>query len=252
MSFVLRNIPQLVFFILGLLSIGILSFIAPKYKLHKMRSIPQIDAMKEAIGVCAEKGVPYVYTIGGTNLDSLPFGFDVAAVCEVGKNLAQTAAELNVRGFYSQSDATMNAMMRDYVRQGTMLAGHPERYREEDVIWMSGGIVLGTIGLMERNNAGALIIWGDFGWATHLPMLELATRRGAFVICGESWSNEGTLSAFFTDLVSICEEQTIAGPYLSNNERQTANIFGEDIFKLGYIGFIILLYVLGLAKVNVL
>ena len=119
----------------------------------------------------------------------------------------------------------------------------------EDIIWMSGGIVIGTIGVMERNNCGALIIWGDYGWAQHLPMLELATRRGAFVIAGESWSNEGTLSAFFTDLVSICEEQTVAGPYLSNNEGQQANIFGEDIFKLCYIGFIIVLYVLGLGRV---
>jgi len=216
-----------------------------------MRTLPQVESMREAVGVCAEKGVPFCYSSGHANPDGMPFGFDLPAAMEVCKLLAKTGAEIGVQGYYTSADPTVGIMIRDYTRQGAILAGHPEMYKPDNITWAaSSAIVFNTIGVFERNNCGAMVIWGDFGWAQHMPLLEIASRRGAFVIVGESWSNEGTLSAFFSDLISICEEQTVAGPYLSNNVGQMSVIFGEDVVKLGYMAFITILFVAALAGVK--
>jgi hypothetical protein len=250
----LANVPQLGFMILGAIVMIAMSYIAPKYGLHEMRSIPQVDAMKEAVGVCAEKGVPLMYTIGNLGPDATAIGRDVPGCMEVVKLLSQTCAELNVRSFYTMQDATAHLMISDYARQGAMLAGHPERFRADDVLYYAVGyqIVVATLGIFERHNCGAFVVWGNFWWGCHMPIMEMATRRGAFVIAGQSWTTEGTLGAFFTDLVAICEEQTVSAPYLSKDVQAMANIFGEDLVKLGYMVFVVGAAVLALAGVKII
>jgi len=51
------------------------------------------------------------------------------------------------------------------------------------------------------------------------------------------------MGAFFTDLVAIMEEMTATGAYLSKDVKQGANQFGEDLCKLGYMFYIIIVLV---------
>jgi len=84
---------------------------------------------------------------------------------------------------------------------------------------MPGGysVVLGTIGVIEREDTHAVINWGVNWWGTQCPILETAVRRGAFLIAGQNWTGEGAMCAMFTDLVAVCEELTAAGVYVSGD-----------------------------------
>jgi hypothetical protein len=137
-------------------------------------------------------------------------------------------------------------MMIDYMRQGYVEAGHPERFREQNILWMPGGysVVLGTIGVIEREDTHAVINWGVNWWGTQCPILETAVRRGAFLIAGQNWTGEGAMCAMFTDLVAVCEELTAAGVYVSGDPVQGATLFGEDIVKIGLMVFMILYAIL--------
>jgi hypothetical protein len=246
------NIESLIFTVGSIIAMIIASYVAPKYGLHEMRAIPQVDAIPEAIGVCAEKGLPLVHTIGQQRPDNTGIGRDVPATQEVVKLISQQCAELNVRHFHTMSDPTIQLMTIDYGRQGALLAGHPERFNPDDVVPLQGGysVILGTIGIQERYNCQALIIWGNFSFATQMPIMEMASRRGNFIISGNSWTTEGIMGAFFTDLVAIMEEMTATGAYLSKDVKQGANQFGEDLCKLAYIAYILFVMVATYAGVT--
>jgi hypothetical protein len=244
----LINVETLYLLIGSWALIFIASAIAPKYGLEKVRRLFQIDGLAEGVRACAEQGKPMLYTIGMLYPDTTSIGRDIPGCMEVVKHISRQCADLNVRGYYTCANPTTHLMMMDYAMQGAIEAGHPERYRAEDIIYMGGGyaIILGTLGLMERQDPGAFLVWGNFWWGTHMPIMEAATRKGAFIVAGQSWTCEGVLGAFFTDLVAICEEQQAGGVYLSGDPVQGAAIFGEDLAKIIACGAIVVLAVLGL------
>jgi hypothetical protein len=247
-----QNFNALLFVFGAIITMIVAAIVAPKYGLHEMRSIPQVDAIPEAINVCAEKGLPLVHTIGQQAPDNTSIGRDVPATQEVVKLISQRCDELGVRHFHTQSDPTVQIMTMDYARQGAILAGHPERYRPEDIYFFPGGysVVLGTIGIQEHYNCQALIVWGNFSFATEVPILETASRRGNYIISGNSWTTEGIMGAFFTDLVAFMEEMTATGAYLSKDVQQGANQFGEDLCKLAYIAYMLITLVMAYAGVK--
>jgi hypothetical protein len=247
----LQNELQLAFFICAIVVIIIFTYLAPKLGIHTLRNIPQIDAFREAIGVCAEKGVPAVFTFGTMSL-SFPV-VAIPGIMEAAKSIAYHSSELDVRTFFTVAVPEIHIMALDYVRQGHITAGHPERFRTDDVIYYGRGhqLVLGSIELFERYDCAALIVWGNFGFASHIPLMEFACRKNAFIIHAQGHTCEGTLGALFTDLVAVLEEQVIAGPYLSGDVQQMGNIFGEDLVKMGYCTLIVILTILYAAGVSI-
>jgi hypothetical protein len=247
----LINIETLYLVIGTLALLFFFSYFAQKWGLEKVRRFPQIDAMAEGVRASAERGVPALYTIGMLTPDATSIGRDIPSCMEVVKYISRFSADLNVRTFYTCADPTAHLMIMDYARQGYIEGGHPERFRQEDVMYFGGGyaIILGTLGIVEREDPGAFLVWGNFWWGTHMPIFEAATRKGALIVSGQSWTCEGVLGAFFTDMVAICEEQTASGVYLSGDPFQGGNLFGEDLAKFGIMIAIILLIIAGAAGV---
>lgn len=112
------NFNALFFVVASVITMIVAAVVAPKYGLHEMRSIPQVDAIPEAINVCAEKGLPIVHTIGQQSPDNTSIGRDVPATQEVVKWMSQRCDELGVRHFHTMSDPTIQILTMDYARQG--------------------------------------------------------------------------------------------------------------------------------------
>jgi hypothetical protein len=244
----LTNINTLVFVVLGLITFIMSVLLAPKYNLHLLRRMPQVDAMIEACGVAAEKGTPLMWTPGQISSGFGVVGRDIPSVAKVTKYVATECAKLDVPFIVTVSDPMVHQMMVDYTRAGYIEAGYPERYNEDIIYWVPTGwsyaIVISTIGLIERENCSAVIQWGMYGWCTHVPILEVAVRRGAFLIAGENWSGEAAVCSMFTDYVGVCEELTAAGVYVSGDPVQGATLFGEDLVKIGLMIFMIVYTIL--------
>jgi hypothetical protein len=239
----LTNTTALIYILGALVAMLVVPRFLPK-SLIGMRKMPQIDGMKEAMRACAEKGVPAVYSLGGVYPDDIVWGRDCPACFEVGKMLAKMSAELDVPLYTSCSNGLTYMLLQDYIRQGYVEAGAAEKFKIENVKFYGGGmspLTYGTLGLVEDHKAGALLIWGNFGFASHTPILEVAYRRGLYIVQGETYANEAIMGSFFTDLTAVAEEQTVSGAYVTNDMHQQAIISTEDMIKI-VVGIVLVAY----------
>lgn len=100
-----------------------------------IRLLPQVEAMRESVGRCAEMGKPLVYTYGNPTS-----GVDYWTVASFGllKYTAEQAAKLGVKVIIplsaSPKSVITHAIVRDIMKEAYIAAGTSEMYDEANFI----------------------------------------------------------------------------------------------------------------------
>lgn len=220
-----------VLFVISIIVVGLSIYLTINGTLKpKIRRLPAIDAIDEAIGRCAEMGKPLHYCpgIGGiSNRDTIP-GIAIAAY------VARKCADLGVRYIFTFRHASIQPIAMDMIQEAYQLVGKPEEFNPDDVIWLSPrqfAFATGLVGLLSRERPGASLLLGNYA-AESLICTEAGFRAGAIQIAGCTNSYQIPYFATTCDYVLISEELQTAGVYISQIPEQVGTIQGQDYVRL--------------------
>lgn len=210
-------------------------------QMPRIRSLPALDAIEDAVGRSVEMGRPVHHSMGQGQLTARAEQTLVAAaVLEYVSRLTSTlGADLIVTVRHPE----VLPVAQEIVRQTYIGSGKPELYTPDMVRYLSStqwSYVAGVMGLMQRERVAANILIGAF-FADCILFAEAGSRVGAIQIGGTD--GFGGNLAFLSISCDYClygEEIYAARAYLTKDPFQIAGIRGQDILKLLVTGLIIL------------
>jgi hypothetical protein len=203
-------------------------------KVPKVRRIPGIDAIDEAIGRAVEIGRPVICSHGIATLRDATTGPQTIAGLSVTSYVAKKCVEMGARIIVPVRQPEVFPIAADIVETAYKMAGKPEEYQPSDVMYLSNdqfGFSSSYIGLLMRDKPGANIMVGAY-WAESMQLAEVGTRVGAMQIAGTAQSSQIAFFLLACDYCLIGEEIYAASAYLSGEGIQIASIAGQDIGRL--------------------
>jgi hypothetical protein len=205
-------------------------------KAPKLRRLPGMDAIDEAIGRATEMGRPIHFTTGygGGGLDT-PKGAAHLAGLSVLNYVADTAIKLGSPLIVSVCWPEEIPIIDEQMRILHMKYGRGEEYIPERVIRFFSNLSMpyaaGVMDTLVEENVAANFMIGWF-WGETLLMAETGAKIGAIQIAG---APDTTSIPFFIascDYVLISEEVFCAGAYASRDPMLHGSLVGEDWLKL--------------------
>lgn len=219
-------------------------------KVPKIKKIPALDAIKEAIGRSVELGRPINMTPG--------FNY-----YKYGAHIAQQMAAYSILGYVAETCGKLGGELivtvdmpyllktaEQIVREGYISSGNMDNFNPDNVMWVSDQhmpFAIGTIGIMEGRNVGANIFAGIF-WKESLMLGETGSRIGAVQIAATTQQVEFFITT--CDYVMIGEELYAAGALLSKDPNQITTVIASDYTKLMVIGVVILAVISSIANID--
>lgn len=220
-------------------------------KLPKIRRIPALDALDEAVGRAAETGRPILFTqgSGGTGALSHPEeGSQIMAGLSVLSHLAAKAARLGPRIIccVGQSDAYIPTF--EIVREAYLGEGIPENFKEDDVRFLGSGnaYAFATVDVMRTERVAATFVIGPF-YNESLTFLFHSDDVGAMKIGGTAFTHQMPFFAAVCDYFMIGEEIYAASAYLSELPGELGSVVGEDYVK----GFSIIMLIIAIIAATI-
>jgi len=207
----------------------------------KIRSIPGIMAIEEAIGRATEMGRPVMFIPGISAMTNAATLAGLSILGYTARRTAKLGAELLV----PIRNPIVQLSVLDILRESYMMEGASDVYEskvKDEVVFLSNsqfGFTSGAVGIMERRNVAANLLLGGFA-AESLVLAEAGNRLGAMQISGTQ--NIYQIPFFFaaSDYTLIGEELFAAGAYLSEDPVQLGAIKGEDYLRYLVLGLLIL------------
>lgn len=239
----LVNGDKLIMLLIAIVFYAVGISVAKYFKFFQaLRRVDGIDAVGEAIKICAEKGRMAFFQVEG-RLQSWYTGYAYGAL-EMAKMAAKLCGELNVPMKSISGMAEQYIIVTDYLRQGLIASGHPERFNMSDHLFFYGGYsaTFSSMGLIKREHPGAFLQLAGPQAESGLPIVqqEVAYREGAFIVSGASWPENTAQCCIASDFVILNEEFPAAGAYLSGDHVQIASICAEDLVKIFLVAFVII------------
>ena len=239
---------SLLMFIVAIGIIGLGIYLTVKGVLKpKIRRLPGIDALDESIGRATELGRPVHFTVGIGTISNV----QVIAGLSIAGYVARRCAELGVRFFFTFSEPTVQPAALDLIREAYTLAGKPEDFSPDNVMWLSDrqfSFATGVMGLVVREKVAANLLLGYFA-AESLIFSEAGYRAGAIQIAGTTNSYQIPFFITTCDYTLISEELLTAVAYMSQEKGQIGTILGQDYIRvigLALMGIGSILYVIGI------
>jgi hypothetical protein len=229
------------FVILGSIIIGVL-LATRNGKLHpKIRRIPALDSIEEAVGRATEMGRPVHYSpgYGEITTSTAPQTF---ASFDVLNHVVALTARYNTQLIVTCKSPQSFPIIQELVREAYLVAGKPDMFREDTVRFISEAQfawAAGVLGIFTREQVAANIMLGYF-MAESLLFAEGGAQVGAIQVAG---TGNLAQTAFFVaacDYTLIGEELYAGGAYLSQDASKVGNLAGQDIVKMLTIAFIVL------------
>jgi hypothetical protein len=220
-----------------------------------IRLLPQVEAMKEAVGRCAEMGRPLVYTYGNPTQ-----GMDYWTVA--GLNLlrytAEEAAKLGVQVVIPLSATPKalitHAVVKDIMKNTFVAAGTEEMYNEanfrltgtDDSTW---GLAITRI-LYEVRPAAHF--WLGFVPFSTVIFGEVCRDIGQCIAIGSSfYLSQIAFTVISSDYTFIAQDLIAASAYVTKDPAQGGFLRNIDIIVLIMVGVITLASILLTAGINI-
>jgi hypothetical protein len=226
---------------------------AEKGWIPDIRRIPALDAIEEAIGRCAEMGVPAHFTAGSAYLsrDTAPQTFAGLAILS---HQASLCAKLGVPLITTLINPEAIPLHEDIIRQAYLVEGVPEDFdREYSVRFISSNqnaYASGLLGIMLRERCGANICVGPV-YGSIYTILESGRPVGAITIGGTARMTQIPVVVIMSDYSLIGEEIYATGAYITKDPEQLGIISGKDITKWFCIALLIVGIILSFAAIDV-
>jgi len=200
----------------------------------KIRRVPGLDAIEEAVGRAAEMGKPVVASFGiaGSGFDYWTMA-GLAILAHVAKLSAKTGTRLIVPTGGSDQSLIVRPVAEEIVRNAYLIEGRPEAFSDNDLPFLSGqqyAYTGGYIGILQRMRPASVIMTGSHA-SEAMNIAETSNMIGAITITAGSYVSNTASLACASDYILIGEEAPAAGAYLSQDPTQRASIRAQDIYK---------------------
>ncbi len=215
----------------------------------RLRKIPGLEALDDAVGRAAEMGRPVLYTTGILGLNNIA----VLAAMGILRRVAQKAAEYQVGFVMPNADPIVMATAQEIVKEAYQSAGRPDLYSETSIFYLTSdqfGYAAGVDGVMLREKPGAVFLQGYF-YAESLILAETAQSVGAIQIAGTTATTQLPFFVVACDYVLIGEEMLAASAVLSKEPNLLGSIRAEDWAKMAIVVFLIVAIVLKMFGIDI-
>jgi hypothetical protein len=233
------TLPTLILSIVSfLIVIGIIWLTKSGMK-FKIREIPGLKAVEEAIGRATEMGAAILYTPGWGGDIQRP---TTIASMNILSKVAEKTAEYDCRLLYPTHDPVIMTVAQEVVREGYARAGYPERFRPDDVFYISSsqfGYAAAVDGIISRSKPASIFLLGTFE-AESLILAETGNSIGAIQIAGTDSTIQLSFFIVACDYTLIGEELFAASGYLSGNDSILSSVKAQDILKILIALFVII------------
>ena len=203
----------------------------------KIRSIPGLEAMDEAVGRATEMGKPILFSSGLGKMERVA----TMASMNILGSVAEKIAEYNTPLIIPNYDPMVTTVAQEVVKESFARAGHPESFKPENIYFVTQsqfGYVAAVDGIMLREKPATNLFLGTFE-AESLILAETGNSIGALQIAGTDSTIQLSFFIVACDYTLIGEEFFAASGYLTKDTMILGSIKGQDFLKL-IIGVIIL------------
>ena len=203
-------------------------------KVPKVRRIPGIDAIDEALGRAVEMGRPVFCSHGIANLRAATSGPQTIAGLSVLSYVAKQSLEVGAELYVPVRMPEVWPVAADIVETEFKLAGRGDEFDPDKVPFLSSnqfGYSSNYMGMMMRERPGANIMVGAY-WAESLQLAETGQRIGAMQITGTANTHQIPFFLVVSDYCLIGEEIFSAGAYLTDDAQLIASLAGQDIGRI--------------------
>ena len=205
--------------------------------LPKLRRIPGLDAIDEAIGRATEMGRPVTYNTGASAI-SAP---TLAAMAILGYVAKQTA-RYDTRIIVPLRFPEVLPLAQSTIQMAHIEVGKPDTYRADDIRYISNdqfGFTSGCIGIIKREKVAAQLMFGAF-MSEALILAEEGNIAGAIQIAGQTVTAQTPFLIAACDYTLMVEELYVASAYLAKDRVRTGMLAAQDISKIVLIVLILL------------
>ena len=232
------TITTLVFSLISLLIVLYAIWFVKSGRKFKIREIPGLKAVDEAVGRATEMGSPILYTPGWGGDIQRP---TTIASMNILSSVAAKTAEYDTRIIYPTHDPVIMAVAQEVVKEAAIRAGHPDRFRADDIYYISSsqfGYAAAVDGIISREKPASIFLLGTFE-AESLILAETGNAIGSIQIAGTDSTIQLAFFIVACDYTLIGEELFAASGYLSHNESILSSVKAQDIIKILIALFII-------------
>jgi len=199
----------------------------------KVRRLPALDAIDEAIGRSTEMGRPIHYTPGLAAVTGLDAPQTLAAI-SILSYVSKLAAQFDVRLIVTIRQPEVYPLALETVREAYQVSDKIDKFVPTDIRYLSDqqfAYAAAASGIIVREKVAANFMLGAF-WAENLMLAEVGTQVDAFQISGTASLGQVPLFVATTDYFLIGEELYAASAYLSQDPVQLGSVYGQDICKM--------------------
>ena len=200
----------------------------------KIRRIPGLDAIEEAVGRAVEMGRPIFDIVGMGSFTDI-YATQTVAGLSILSYVATLCARLGAKLYAPQADTGVMPVAIELVRTAYTVEGKLEELDiEEQLPYLSSEQFAwagGVIGMASRMRPAANIMIGPF-WAESMMFAESFDRAGSMQVGGTARMYQIPFFAALCDYVLIGEEMFAAGAYVSGDPQQIGTIASQDWYKL--------------------
>ena len=197
----------------------------------KVREIPALKAVEEAIGRATEMARPLLYTPG--------WGGDIQRPTTIASlnmlaHVAEKTARYDCRLVFPTHDPVIMSVAQEVVKEAYIRAGYPDRFRQEDISYVSSSqfaYAAGVDGMISRLKPASIFLLGTFE-AESLILAETGNSIGAIQIAGTDSTIQLSFFIVACDYTLIGEELFAASGYLSGDPSILASVRAQDILKV--------------------
>jgi len=209
-----------------------------KTKTWKIRRLPGLEAIDEAVGRATETDRMVLYLPGFGGLGDPQTLASLGVLSDVARTTARYDANLVVAVEY----ADLVPVYEEVVRNSYVAEGKADAFTPEHIRWFSDhyyGYAVAVIGMIYKERPASVIMLGNFAFDA-LMYAEAGAQVGAIQIGGTASSTQIPFFVAACDYALIGEEIFAAAAYLTQEPNRVASIVVEDWGKFLVTGLVLL------------
>jgi len=225
-----------------------------KEKEIKVRTLPAMTAIPEAVGRAAEMGQPVFWTPGiGGGLNDSTQGPQILASISILEYLTEECvkAGVHLQAYCPLPDAL--PLVEETMRTAYLREGKPEEFSLDQITFISGqsAYLSGVLGYFQRERPASNILMGGFYYES-VVIGEAGNTIGAMQIGGTNNTHQMPFLVATCDYMLLAEELFAAGAAVSQNPDMLGSLRGEDVMKWLLVAITAVGFILGAVGVTVI
>ncbi len=213
----------------------------------KVRTLPAMEAIPEAVGRAAEMGQPLFWTPGiGGGLSDATQGPQILASISILGYVAEECVKSGVKiaAYCPLYDAL--PLVEETLRTAYVSQGKAQDFDPDMIVFIEGqsAYLTGVLGYFQRERPASNILAGGFYYES-VVIGEAGNAIGAFQIGGTANTHQMPFMVATCDYMLLAEELYAAGAMIADDPDALGSLKGEDIMKFIIMAVIAVGFLLG-------